>query len=264
MKPLLIATCAALVLIAGPAFAELRIPHTGSRPDTATLLLKDASKTVTSPQQADGWDAMRMLQINEVRQLYDDFFAQYEMPPSQTDALVRLLAEERLLTLSWSSGDVSHTPQSADRNRAREAVAQIATLLGRERYAALEAYQQTLPERLQLRKLSHLLVTIGHPLSNEQKTQMVAILVAERHRLNATPFTAPRGSPEHADEVIAMHDSYDDAVLVRFGPVLSADQRSFATKHYAKRAERRHSALTRYRKALAEGETSIGFTYPID
>jgi hypothetical protein len=265
MKPLLISTCATLVLMTGPAFAELQTPGIPSRPDTATLLLKDASKSITpTPRQADGWEAMRSLQRTEVRQLYGDFFALHEIQFTQADALVNLLAEERLLTSSWSSDAVSHMPQAADRDRARAVVAQIATLLGRERYAALEQYQQTLHERFHLRKLARLLDTAGNSLSNEQKTRMVAILVSERYRLNSALLTAARGSPESADEIVAMHDAHDAAVQTLFGAVLNAEQREFAARHYAKRAERRHTALERYRKALAEGDTPAVFAYPVD
>lgn len=82
--------------------------------------------------------------------------------------------------------------------------------------------------------------------------------------LNPGLYTAARGSPEQAHEMVTLHDAYDDAVQALVQPVLRAEQREFAATHYAKRAERRHIALARYRKALAEGDTSMGFSYPAD
>jgi hypothetical protein len=136
-------------------------------------------------------------------------------------------------------------------------------MLGRERYAALIDYEKTLAERMQLRKLSDWLRALGQPLSLDQKESLVAVMVSERHRLSGSLLRFPQDSPEHAAEVIALHDSFDRHVRTLFEPILTPAQREIADRQFAERSARRHDALARYARARAGGDEEP-FSYPAD
>lgn len=270
MRSLLVLVAVSLALIAGRVACEPQTPDMSSSragPSTTNLLLKDTAGDAYKPAPAldskGAWDEMMAQQLVEVGAAYDDFFAMRGVEPAKIDRLVRLLAKARLLTSSWANDLGSHTPQATDYSRASEAIAQIEDILGREAYAALTQYQDTLYERFHLRKLVRLLITVGHPLSTGQREQMVAMLVSERYRLPGR-FNAAQGSPELADELVAVMDAYDDAVQKLFARVLTPEQRELTAKHYAGRGERRHAALTRYRKGILEGDGAVGFSYPAE
>jgi hypothetical protein len=198
-----------------------------------------------------------------VRQLYADYFSAQGLTPTQTDALVRALAEERTLTTSWSSGGAMHVPNDKDLRLAQSLRAEQEDMLGKERFAALVQYRDTLPERMQLQKLSDWLRVLGHPLTTEQKEALVAIVKSERYRLSSALVHAPKGTVEHATEVIETVDAFDGHVRALFDPILTPAQREIADRQFVERRERRHDALARYVRRRAEGDTQP-FTYPVD
>jgi hypothetical protein len=197
------------------------------------------------------------------RQLYADYFSAQGLTPTQTDALVRALAEERTLTTHWCSGGTTHVPSDDDLRLAEVVRAKQEDMLGKERFAALVQYRDTLPERMQLQKLSDWLRVLGHPLNAGQKEALVAIMKSERYRLSSALVQAPRGTVEHATQVVDTVDAFDRHVRALFEPILTPVQRDIADRRFAERRDRRHDALGRDVRSRAQGE-SQPFTYPVD
>jgi hypothetical protein len=180
------------------------------------------------------------------------------------DEVPRLPAERTLSTSSWSTGNVEHAALSESHPLVREGLLRIEAILGREGFSQLREYEKTLVERSFLRKLVTLLITFGRPVTSEQTTQLVAIVAAERRRLDPGLRNAPPGTLEYAEELVRSFDDFDRHVEQLFGSVFSSDQREFAAKHFAGRVQRRRTALDLYRNSLAEGDASYGFVYPAD
>jgi hypothetical protein len=263
---LLVATCATLTAVATALRADdLALQQ---RPmvlqNAETLLLKDSAPVSrrTSPEALRA--GMLASQEREVSALYAQLFDSLQLNYQQADEVVRLVAERTLLTSSWSTGSVEHSALPADHQLVRDSTSRIEALLGPEGFKQLVEYEKTLAERFQLRRLVTLLITVGHPLTSEQTMQLVAILAAERRRLDPTQENSPPGTLAYAEGLVRSFDDLDQHVEQLFGSVLSLNQREFAARYFAGRAQRRHTALDRYRKALAEGDNSYGFVYPAD
>ena len=249
MKPVLVLAALPLMVVAHASLAADDDALQSFDPSASFIVHRDGKL------HRYGFEQLRL------RELYADYCAAQDLTLAQSDDIVRALAEERVLTTSWSTGKIRHVPNADDAAAAREIRAQVEHMLGRERYAALVAYEETLPERMQLRELSDWLRVLGQPLTIEQKEALVAVLVSERHRLDGSLLQSPAGSSERAAEVIALHDSFDRHVLALFEPILARAQREIADKQFADRSVRRHDALDRHARARAEGDERT-FTYP--
>jgi hypothetical protein len=181
-----------------------------------------------SPEQARA--QVLAMQSNLVRSDYAQFFADLQLTESQIDTVTQLIAEHRTLSSGWSTVGFNFMPQEADHQRAREALAQIEHFLGPAGFQEFQEYQNTLPERYQLKRLVRLLIAVGHALTNEQSAQLVSIMKGERELLQSVS-TRDR-------------DEFDRRIKPRFATVLSAEQREFAEQYFAGRAERRHNPLS--------------------
>ena len=260
---LLVATCAtlpAVVSAADPAMQQRSLADQNAE----TLLLKDSAPITrrTSPE-AERAAALAM-QEREARHLYAQLFESLQLNYEQVDEATRLLAERALLTTSWSTGNLKHAAAPEDHHLVRENLSRIEGVLGRAGFAQFSEYEKTLAERYYLRRLFNGLIIVGRPLTDEQMTQLVTIAAAERRRLAPGRTNAPPGTLENAEELVTSLDDFDRRVEYLFGSVLSSDQREFAAEHFAARAQRRHAALDRYRRSLAEGDNSYGFLFSPD
>jgi hypothetical protein len=206
--------------------------------------------------------AARMVKFEEqrTRQLYRDLFDALALNLEQVDRLVNLLTQERLLTSSWTTGEVTHEPQPDDLVRAKAVPADVERMLDSDGFAAFTAYRETLHERFKVRGLAVQLYLAALPLSPEQKERLVTTLAAARDNL-LPERTSPQGTLEQAQEITTRHDNYDDYFEWTCHSILSAKQLEIAEIFFADRARRRHDNLERYREQLAAGITSPPFFY---
>jgi len=234
--------------------------------DMSRLLLKASGPDAFPTGRArvhDDKAHRRAMALLTLRPLYADYFATQGLPLAQSDDVIRALAEEHTLASSgWLNG-VQHAPTQEDQRAAMAVRARLAEMLGREKFAALTEYEDTLPERMQLQQLSDWLRRLDRPLTIEQKEGLVAILRSERHRLSGSLLNAPKDSRERAAEIVALRDSFDRHVRALFDAVLTPAQRGIADAQFADRSGRLHDALESYDRAFAEGDEQP-FTYPAD
>jgi len=143
---------------------------------------------------------MLAVESMQARSLYAQFFVDLRLSESQIDTLTDLIAK--------------HDMPAAEQ------------FLGSAGFQTLEKYQETLPERYQLNRLVSLLIAVGHELTSEQSSQLLAIMREERgDQLQHWPNS----------------DAFDARIKPRFEAVLSVEQREFAERYFAGRAERRHA-----------------------
>jgi len=214
-----LASCAAVLVLSHPALAA----EDALQQPQLILLHQPAPRTVqTSPEKA--WATLLASQRIDASRLYAQFFADHQLTEVQIDELTNLIAEHSTLTGDWwTSGEVHFAP---DHERARQVLSQVEQFLGPAGFREFEAYRDTLPERYQLNRLVSLLTAVGHPLTSEQTSQLVSIMRAERgDQLQAAPNS----------------DELDRRIEPRFAAVLSVEQREFAERYFAGRAERRHA-----------------------
>ena len=233
--------------------------------DDSVILLQDVGAKLTRHTAGTSDGTAHMLGVHQLRtrELYADFFALHGLTLAQADELVRLIAQETVLVSHWSTGSANHVPTDADHQLAAGLRERVANLLGRERYGALMQYRETLNERAQLHKLTNWLRIADQPLGVEQKEQLVAVMVSERYRRDASLLRFHPQTEEYPAELMSLLDTYDDHVLTLFEAVLTPAQREIANRQFAERSEQRQEALARYHRARAEGD-EIPFNYPAD
>jgi hypothetical protein len=202
------------------------------------------------------------------RRLYADGFQKLDLTLDETDRLVGLLVEQDMLTSSWKSYSVVtkqaliHEPQPAHLSRAKAIDGEIEQMLGVDRLLILQEYQQTLRERFLLRGLDERLSAAAVPLTDDQKDQLMKVLVGERARLELMSRSA--GTLEGAENVIKELNANDVGIQRLFGTILTSDQRRIAARHFQMRADGRQKALERYRQQIVTGAPRPIFMYPAE
>jgi hypothetical protein len=230
--------------------------------DSELLLLHEPSAPKTDAGKARA--TMLEHQKQEVRQLYAGLFDALHLDEQQTESLTFLIAEHALATKTWSVGTFHFRPTSGDEARALEYLAQIKSLLGVERFTLFEEYRATVPERVHLRKFVQNLALAGHPLTNEQLSQLVAVLNAQREKLKTHDSNSLPDAVERAEQTIRLLDEIDRSLEEHFTELLSPEQNEVALRHFAERMKRRHAALDHHKRYVAEGGSPVGFSYPAD
>jgi hypothetical protein len=256
-----LAACTAVLLVSAAAAAAEDVAPPTSDPRLILLHEQRARPGVqTSPEQARA--QVLATERTLARRLYAQFFTDLSLAESQIDALTDLIAEHSTLTTAWSTGEVDFTPKKEDRQLAGAVRSQMELLLGPAGFQKFEEYQDTLGERFELSRLVRLLVVVGHPLTGEQMSRLVSIMKSERSLRRSLPAAAP-DTLEYAEDLTRRRDEFDLLIKPRFDALLSAEQREFAERYFAARAERRRNALDSYRNMLATG-ARVAFTYPPD
>jgi hypothetical protein len=189
------------------------------------LLHQPAPRAVQVSPETE-WAGMLRSEQQQAGTLYAQLFEDLQLTQTQSEALTGLLAEHSTLTADWWASSGRHFPP--DHQRARAVLSQIEQLLGPAGFQRFEEYRRTLDERFQLKRLASLLIAVGYPLTSEQSSQLVSIMRAERgDQLQHWPNS----------------DEFDRRIKPRFDAVLSVEQREFAERYFAGRAERRHKTL---------------------
>jgi hypothetical protein len=117
------------------------------------------------------------------RMSFADLGEELGLAAEQEDKLFDLLADQQLRTMEAtmdSSGDPTAT-QAAFKQVQSETDAELMAFLGPERYQQFKDYQETLPERMELREFRGLL-DADNALRDEQARQLMQIMREERER----------------------------------------------------------------------------------
>jgi hypothetical protein len=155
------------------------------------------------------------------------------LSPQEADALMTMVAEyqvrqEAFMTDAMAGGTTPDAAAIAELNRTQREMEQqhrssIAALLGAERGAAFQEYQETASSRQRVTNLTNILNQAGKPLTSAQSKSLAALLVEEQRRQESdsrVPPTAGQPRQSQADRTIES----DRRVLAGAASFLDAQQ----------------------------------------
>ncbi len=161
--------------------------------------------------------------------LYGDLVKQLELPHDQAEQLIQLLADQRdrqMENVQTNETD-SRAFYAAGSSIQAQTDAAVMSLLGPEGYGEYEKYKTTLTERNEINVLGLAASARRSPLTEEQRSRLLAAMLEEKASL--PPPGATSGSASLADlpvtrEHFLWFGGYYKRVRERFVPILTPEQ----------------------------------------
>lgn len=226
------------------AVAATPRPRNASPPGVATVAAAETASSGMPPpptefrgrgpfQSAAGQNFMRARMKTSIRRLYGDAGQALGLSPEKSNQLLDLLADQQTRNI----GDVrSKVPEGQTirqylQDQQKKNADEITALIGQERAADWAAYQKSLPERSTLGVVRDQLEQAGLPMTESQRTQMLAAITEESQRMPRPTPTQGLPPEETMAQMNQWQTEYDKALLDRAKQVLNTDQYS-AYKDY--------------------------------
>ena len=127
------------------------------------------------------------------------------MSAEKTNQLIDLLADQQTRNIGRGhSPGTGRTSQQYVRDSSRRTTAEIAALIGQDKVDDWAAYQKSLPDRSQLNQVRDQLDQAGVPMTESQRTELLAAITEESQRRRGRRTTrAAAGRDDGADEPVA-------------------------------------------------------------
>ncbi len=202
-----------------------------------------------------------------VGQLYGPLIQKMQLSPGESQAFKDLLTENMAGATEAASSMFSKTGavdraeagrKLADQTQAMEQ--RVKDLLGEERYAQYQDYQQTVGERAQLGMFRQETTADGEPISNYQVEQLLQVMREEKQQVTAAAGVAfPDGTkgqfPTAMDDaqmekLLSVQEQVNQNVQARAGAILSPSQLEAFGRHQSNQLQMVRMGLNMARKLM--------------
>ncbi|HEU4593242.1 MAG TPA: hypothetical protein VFS13_20230 [Steroidobacteraceae bacterium] len=205
---------------------------------------------------------MRRLQLEiRLRRAYADMPAALALDANQADKLFNLLAESQQGTRE-AMRDVEggrEARQAVEDERRQQRDAAIADLLGPEKAAQFQSFEKSVPARMQVNRIGESMAAANVPLSDAQRTSLIAAVMAEQEVAPPPSRTesASLGDADFQARYLDWQADYSSRVQARVEPLLTAEQaaqyRQAVEVQNARRANQRARVEARRNADAATG-----------
>jgi hypothetical protein len=197
------------------------------------------------PPRGEAFQKMIRSQMRaQNKQIYADVGAQLGLSKQEASKLIDLLTDQQASGIAISHDTTDATERMRLMNEARrENEAKVAELLGPEKLALLEQYQQTIPVRQELEMLSRQLEgSDAAPLSDDQRKRMLAALLEERKRIPTPNYSSGTAREDFAKAYVAWQDDYNARVADQARGILNSEQYAAYDEYQQLQKEMREQA----------------------
>jgi hypothetical protein len=169
---------------------------------------------------------MRTRMKSSIRRLYGDAGQALGLSDEKGKQLLELLADQQTRNMGGPPKLAEgQTFQQYAQETQKKNAQEITNLIGADKADEWAAYEKTLPQRSQLGVVADQLDQAGLPMSESQRTEMLAAISEETQRLPPRPSFQQGVPPE---EMLAQMNQwqteYDKALMDRAKTVLNTDQ----------------------------------------
>ncbi|MEJ0038716.1 MAG: hypothetical protein WDO68_22015 [Gammaproteobacteria bacterium] len=157
---------------------------------------------------------------------YADEIKKLALSPAQAEALLNLLADQQMRQIETAQSlatDPAAATQAREELQSR-ADSEIASLLGSEKAAQFSAYEKSQGERMQVNNYADQLDAINLGMRDEQKEQLVNIMVEAKKNLPPSPLPNDPRDNQAMQARFDWQSSYNHAVLEGASSVLTPEQ----------------------------------------
>ena len=172
---------------------------------------------------------MRSRMKTQIRKLYGDAGHALGLSAEKSNQLLDLLAEQQTMGFGMRPDKLpeGQNLQQYFQDQQKKNAQEITALIGTDKADEWAAYQKTLPQRSQLGAVSDQLEQAGVPMTESQRTEMLAAITEESQRLPPRPsFTQGVPQEEMMAQMNQWQADYDKALMDRAKQVLNSEQYS--------------------------------------
>ena len=231
--------------------------------DVNAGLLGGLLKEINSPEMRD---VMRGQELAAIRKEYSALLKRWNLPPADAETVLNFLTDREMgpgfdaLSILSPNGAPSDLAETIGKRQA-ENETRLKTLLGAERMAELEAFEQE-NERAEViaRYAEHLDIT-GSPLNPQQRTQLAELIGAEmgtdtgKAAAEADELNLITGGM--TDESIAklrkVSEERQSRIIQKAGTILTPDQVSGLQSAFREENDEQESSMKMVKQLLKEG-----------
>jgi len=173
-------------------------------------------------------NSRRLQQEIRLRRMYADMPATLNLDAATTDKLFDLLADSQVA--SWNDarnyqGDPAGR-QAVEAAAREQRDAAIESLLGPDKAAEFQSFEKSIPARMQVNRIGESMAAANVPLTDAQRTSLIAAVAIEQQAVPMPPrFSADgSGGPDYDTAFLDWQADYSRRVQARIEPLLSAEQ----------------------------------------
>lgn len=211
--------------------------------------------------------AMEQQQRLGLEMMYGSLFRELQLPPEQEKKFKDLLLSQQMENMSQAT--TMFGGAEADRSKIAEDLAaknkqnqeELKEMLGEEKYAHYQAYNQTLSERMMLEQFGK-----DVALSPEQNEQLLGIIREEKQNVQINRGTEPAdpskdwqkmlSSGEAAERMYAEQEEVNSRVMERAGQMLTPEQLQKLGPLLKSQIEMQKAGMKMAQQMLGGGETA--------
>jgi hypothetical protein len=160
---------------------------------------------------------------SSLRRTYEDAGTALGLSAEKTSQLIDLLADQQTRGFGGEAPE-GKTMQQVVREQQQKNEAEIAALVGPDKVDEWAAYQKSLPDRMQLSQVRDQLDQAGVPMTESQRTELLAAISEESQRLPRPAWNTGLPPEESMAQMNQWQTEYDKALLDRAKQVLNTDQ----------------------------------------
>ncbi len=202
-----------------------------------------ASRMMESPAARN---FMRSRVKNNLRRMYEDVGTALGLSSDKSGQLIDLLADQQTRNMGGPPRPAEgQSMQQYFSEIQKKNQAEITAVIGQDKLDEWQAYQKTLPERSQLNQVREQLDSAGVPMTDSQRTELLAAISEEAQRNPRPVYNTGLAPEEAATQMNQWQTEYDKALLDRAKSVLSADQFKAYQEYQDWQTEMRNSFATR-------------------
>ena len=170
---------------------------------------------------------------NQMRRLYGDAGQALGLSAEKGNQLLDLIADQQTRNFGMGRQNIpdGESPQQYYQEQQKKNQEEIKAVIGADKMDGWAAYQKSLPQRAELGQVRDQLDQAGLPMSDSQRTEMLAAITEEQQRLPRPTISQGVAPEEMGAQIRQWQSDYDKAVLDRAKNVLSSEQYS-AYKEY--------------------------------
>lgn len=226
--------------------------------------------TMRRPERSPAFQKMMRAQIRaNNKRVYADVGTKLGLDTDTTNKLIDLLTDQQLPNFDapHDANDPADWQRYQEEKR-RQSLTQITDLIGADRTAALQEYQESLPARMEVDMLARQLEGYDAELTADQRKKLVDIYVEERKRV-PMPESYDGMDPEtYQKSVLGWQDDYNRRTAEQASRVLDSEQLTAFNEMQQWQKEMRENASfapagpgasPRFRRGIAGGN-AVMFT----
>jgi hypothetical protein len=183
---------------------------------------------------------MKTRMKNSLRRTYEDAGSAMGLSEEKTNQLIDLLADQQTRGIGAEPPE-GKTFQQHAREMQQKNQAEIAALVGEDKLDEWAAYQKSLPDRMQLSQVRDQLDQAGVPMTEGQRTELLAAISEESQRLPRPAWNTGLPPEESIAQMTEWQTEYDKALLDRAKQVLNTEQYNAYKEYQDWQTEMRNS-----------------------